>query len=178
VAEPDQTFTVTLTGPSGATLTRAQAVGTIKDTVPPPASGDFQFQVVNDWGSGFQGQIVIHNNRTSDIVNWKLDFDFAHTIGNIWNAQVAGHTGNHYTLTNAGYNSTIAPGSTVTIGFIASPGNVTDRPTNFVLTDDSVPPPPPPPPISDYRRLAVRRHDDRRHDDRPRFPRADSQSVP
>jgi chitinase len=145
-AEPDQTFSVNLTGPTGATLARSLAVGTIKDTLAPPATSDAQFQVVNDWGSGFQGQIVIHNSRTSNIVNWKLDFDFAHTIGNIWGAQVASHTGNHYTLTNAGYNSTIAPGGSVTIGFLASPGNVTDSPANYVLTDTSATPPPPPPP--------------------------------
>jgi chitinase len=147
-AEPDETFTLNLTGPAGATLARAQAVGTIKDTVAPPATGDFQFQVTNDWGSGFQGQIVIHNNRPSNIVNWKLDFDFAHAISSIWNAQLVSHTGNHYTLTNAGYNSTIAPGATVTIGFVAGPGNVTDSPGNYVLTDAGVPPPPPPPPAA------------------------------
>jgi chitinase len=145
-AEPDQTFTVTLSSPSGATIARTQAVGTIKDTIPPPATGDFQFQVTNDWGSGFQGQIVIHNTGTSNMANWKLDFDFAHAISSIWNAQIVSHTGNHYTLTNAGYNSTIAPGATVSIGFVASPGNVTDSPTNYVLTDDNSPPPPPPPP--------------------------------
>src|SRR5262245_26458880 len=67
------------------------------------------FQVVNDWGSGFQGAINIVNDQAVSIPNWTLEFDFAPEITQVWNGVLAGHTGTHYVITNAGWNSTIAP---------------------------------------------------------------------
>ena len=66
------------------------------------------------------------------------------TITQIWNATIASHTGNHYTLKNAGYNSTIAPGQSVSIGFLGSPGGAPAPPTNFVVNGSSSNNPPPP----------------------------------
>jgi hypothetical protein len=140
-AEPDQTFFVNLASPAGATLTRAQAVGTIKDTVAPPASGDFQFQVTSDWGSGFTGQITVHNGTPAIVSNWSLEFDLPALISSIWDASVASHVGNHYVVQNAGWNSTLAPGATVSFGFTAGPGNLTTGATNFVLHGGPVNPP-------------------------------------
>jgi hypothetical protein len=96
-----------------------------------PAIG---FAVVNDWVSGFQGQIAVTDNLPTPLSNWTLGFDFAHAITNLWNGAIVSHTGNHYVVTNAGYNATITPGATVTIGFLGDPGNVTDQPTNYTFS--------------------------------------------
>lgn len=108
-----------------------------------PAAPEMSFAVVNDWGSGFQGQITITDNLPTAIDNWSLQFNFDHTITDIWNGAIASHTGNQYVVGNAGYDATIAPGSSVTIGFIANPGNVTDQPTDMVLNYDGSSNPPP-----------------------------------
>jgi endoglucanase len=91
------------------------------------------FQLVNDWGSGFQAAVTIVNDQATAIPNWRLEFDFASQISQIWNGVIASHVGTHYVTANAGYNSTIAANSSVTFGFLGTPGHVTTGPANYVL---------------------------------------------
>jgi hypothetical protein len=97
----------------------------------PPIS----FTVVNDWQSGFQGAITIGNDRPVNIVDWRLEFDAAFTITQIWNGRILNHTGNHYVVTHDTWNSTIPPGGTASFGFVGSPGNNPAAPTNYVFSD-------------------------------------------
>jgi aryl-phospho-beta-D-glucosidase BglC (GH1 family) len=113
-------------------------------------SGAVKFAVTSDWGSGFQASLTITNNQTTALSGWSLAFDFDHNITQIWNAAIVSHTGNQYVITNAGYNSVIAPGASITIGFLGAPGNVTDQPTNYSLTGAgaTVPPTNQPPTVA------------------------------
>jgi aryl-phospho-beta-D-glucosidase BglC (GH1 family) len=117
-----------------------------------PSGPDVNFAVVNDWGSGYQGQITITDNLSTPIDNWSLRFTFDHPITSMWNGAIASQSGNQYVVANAGYDADIAPGSSVTIGFLGAPGNVTDQPTNLMLSYDGSTSPPPlptsPPPTS------------------------------
>ena len=129
-------FKSTLSDAVGATLATDSGTGTIVDTVPAPSSlaATAAFEVTSDWGTGFGGQITLTNNGTTPINNWTLDFNWDRSITDIWDASVSSHTGTQYAITNAGWNSTIAAGGTVSFGFNGSPGNVgTDVPTNYVL---------------------------------------------
>jgi hypothetical protein len=138
VPEPNETFFLNLSNPTGATLAQGQGTGTIlDDNTPPAGSGDFPFQVTSDWGSGFTGQVNIRNSGSTAVTNWSLELDFPGQITSIWDATVASHAGNHYVVQNAGWNSTIAAGATVSFGFNGSPGNVTAGPTNYVLHGDT-----------------------------------------
>ncbi len=101
---------------------------------PANSSPAISFAVVNDWGSGFQGQITVTDTLATPLNNWSLSFDFDHAITQMWNGVIASHTGNLYVVNNAGYNASIAPGTSVEIGFLGNPGNVTDQPTNYSLT--------------------------------------------
>ncbi len=98
------------------------------------------FSVPNDWGTGFQGQLSITNDQPAAVRSWTLSFDFSHDIQSIWGAQIVSHQGNHYVLQNAGYDGLINPGSTVSVGFTATPGHVTDTPTNEVFQNHGVQP--------------------------------------
>lgn len=131
--EPNETFAVQLSNPSGATLARPQATGTIVNDDTTTSSGDFTFKVSTDWGSGFTGQITATNSSQQTINDWQLEFDFPGDITSIWDASIVSHVGDHYVVQNAGWNSTIAPGATVSFGFNGSPGNVTVSPTNYLL---------------------------------------------
>lgn len=148
LVEPDEVFYVNLSTASGALVTIDRGTGTIRnDDVAPPVSGNFQFQVISDWGSGFTGAITVRNASAAAVTNWQLEFDFAGNITSIWDAKIVNHTGSHYVLENAGYNSTLAAGGAVSFGFVASPGNVTVSPANYVLksagtTGGGGPPPP------------------------------------
>jgi aryl-phospho-beta-D-glucosidase BglC (GH1 family) len=92
------------------------------------------FQVTNDWGSGFTGQIAITNFQSKPVASWMLGFDFGSSITQIWNASIVSHVGTHYVVANAGYDASIASGSSVTFGFNGTPGHPTS-PTNYTLTD-------------------------------------------
>lgn len=98
-----------------------------------PAGVLADYAVTQDWGSGFQGQIKLLNQQTTSVTNWKLEFDYTASISSIWDAKVTSKVGNHYTVTNAGWNSTLAAGGAVQFGFVAGPGNTGQKPTGYKL---------------------------------------------
>ncbi len=109
------------------------------------------YRTSSDWGSGFNGQISIVNDTGSPIGNWTVSFDFAPSIDSIWNGVIVSHSGTHYVVGPASWNSQIAVGTTGAIGFGGAPGNIAVPPQNLTLTGTAPPPPPvtppPPPPI-------------------------------
>ncbi len=137
-ASGDLTFNVLLTSPSGATLGQAQAMGTIHDPVPGSA-GTAQFSDDSDWGTGFNGTIKVTNTTSSTLTNWTLAFTFGGQISSIWNGTIVSQNGSHYVVEGTSWNNTIAPASSTSFGFSASPGNVTPgtSPTGFVLSGQS-----------------------------------------
>ena len=110
------------------------------------------FTITQNWGSGFEGQIAITNYASWTIWDWVLEFDFSHTIENIWDASILSHSGNHYVIASD-INPHIAPGGTVSFGFIGSPGGIVETPTNGQLNDvpfvfnECSPAPPPVEPV-------------------------------
>ena len=110
------------------------------------------FDDMNDWGSGFVGQITIANTAISDISGWTIAFDLPESITNIWNAKIVSHVGTHYVVSAESWDNVIKAGGTVSVGFQASGGNP-PPPTSYVINGQSItdapspPPPPPPPPL-------------------------------
>lgn len=88
----------------------------------------------NDWGSGFSSVITIKNTSGNTLEGWVLDFSFDREITDIWNATIEEHSGNHYKITNAGYNSNIVSGQTIEFGFNGVGGNISDEPCNLVIS--------------------------------------------
>ena len=141
------------TAPTAAGLATVKAssgsiAGTASVTIlaPPTTSTTVAYSLVSSWNTGFQAGIAITNTGTTTLSGWTLSFDFAAAITQIWNATVVSHTGIHYVIQNAGYNSTIAPGQNVSFGFLGSPGGAPLAPSNFVVNGSSSSPKPPPPP--------------------------------
>jgi hypothetical protein len=131
--EANETFVVKLAGASGATLARPQATGTIVNDDAAPAAGNFTFKVTSDWGSGFVAEITAKNAGSQAISNWQLEFDFSGQIGDIWDASIVSRVGNHYVVQHADWNGTIAPGGSVTFGFVGSRSSAAIAPSNYVL---------------------------------------------
>jgi hypothetical protein len=123
----------------GSAVVRAAAGGvrgTATVTVGASLSAIASFNDVDDWGSGFTGYITLTNTGNSDLHGWTLEFDFTGNLWggqDIWDAQIVSHVGNHYVIRNADWNSTIAAGQSVTLGFNADWGADFGWPTNFVL---------------------------------------------
>ena len=130
------------TAPNAAGIATVQASsggisGSASVTVLPPSSGSVSatasFSIVSAWNTGFQASVTLTNTGSSPITNWILQFNFAATITQIWNATVQSHSGSLYVIDNAGYNSAIAPGQSVSFGFLGSPGGIPASPTNYIL---------------------------------------------
>jgi chitinase len=79
------------------------------------------FSKVSDWGSGWQGQYTITNGGSSTLTSWKVEFDLpsGSSVGSYWDALLTS-SGQHFTFTNRNYNGTIAPGASVSFGFLGS----------------------------------------------------------
>lgn len=92
-----------------------------------------EFTVTNDWRSGFGANVVIRNTSPAAISNWKLEFDFAANIDQIWNARIVSRVGTRYTLQDMGYNAAIPLGSSVSFGFNGSPGGGVVAPSDYVF---------------------------------------------
>ncbi|MFQ7338472.1 MAG: cellulose binding domain-containing protein [Roseburia faecis] len=71
----------------------------------------------SDWGDGFTGRVLITNNTEQTLEDWVLEMDFARQITNIWDGKIKLHEENHYIIQNAGYNSNIMAGQTISFGF-------------------------------------------------------------
>lgn len=92
----------------------------------------FDYKVVSDWGSSFQGEVVVTNKSGSDINGWTLTFDYNSKIGNLWGAEFVGQTGKTVTVKNPSWDAVLKNGSSVTIDFIAD-GTDKSAPVNFAL---------------------------------------------
>src|SRR5690606_25628318 len=77
-----------------------------------------------DWSGGYTAQYVISNDSDRALSDWTLEFDLPEgaRIGSLWNGR---HTvdGRHITVTPESWNSTVAAGRSVSVGFVV----MTDR---------------------------------------------------
>nr|MDT0663257.1 cellulase family glycosylhydrolase [Micromonospora sp. DSM 115978] len=131
-----------------AALAAVPLAGTAAAATTPTAT----FVKVSDWGSGWQGRYTITNGGTSTISSWRVQFDLpaGTTVGSYWEASMS-RSGQRYTFANLGWNGTVAPGASVTFGFI---GGGSGSPTGCLLNGQpcaggptpTTPPPTTPPP--------------------------------
>jgi chitinase len=86
------------------------------------------FVKTSDWGSGWEGKYTITNAGTTSISSWRVEFDLpaGTTLGSYWDALLTS-SGNHHTFTNREYNGALAPGASVSFGFL---GNGSGSPQN------------------------------------------------
>ena len=139
VVEGDETFTVSLSNPSGATIADGSAVGTITNDdvapTPTPGASSVTYVVSDDWGSGFVAGVKVTAGSAFD--GWTVEFDTPARISNIWNAEIVSHVGQHYVVRNASWNAKVAAGQSVEFGFQAAPGGGSSAVTGFVVNGSS-----------------------------------------
>jgi aryl-phospho-beta-D-glucosidase BglC (GH1 family) len=139
-AEGNETFVVRLSSPANAVLGTSQATGTIldDDVAPPPTTNPVVYKVADDWGAGFVAGVAITNNTGTTINGWTLEFDLPADIVNVWNAKIVSHVGNHYVIQAMPYNSSIAPGATISFGFQGASVSTPRSLTNVLLNGKPV----------------------------------------
>ena len=88
----------------------------------------------SEWAGGFTAQVVIQNTSTTAISSWSLTFTFPgdQKVTSNFNGGFS-QSGENATLTNASYNGTIAPNSSVSVGFQGTWTSNDSSPTSFSL---------------------------------------------
>ncbi|WP_433334670.1 chitinase [Spirillospora sp. CA-294931] len=78
-----------------------------------------------DWGSGWEGKFTLTNGSATAINGWQVAFDLpaGTTVGAYWDSLLTSSPPK-YTFRNREYNGTIAPGASVSFGFVGTgPGS-------------------------------------------------------
>jgi endoglucanase len=111
------------------------AVAVVALNAAPASAATATFTNVSNWGNGYQGQITVTNNSSSQITSWRVEFDLpaGTSITQVWNAQQS-VSGQRYTFTNVNWNGTLAPNASASFGFIASG---TGSPVNCTVNGQS-----------------------------------------
>jgi hypothetical protein len=105
------------------------------------------FTKTSDWGTGYEGRYTITNGGSSTITGWRVEFDLpaSTTISSLWDGRLTS-TGTHYTVTDAGWNASLAPGGTASFGFTGPYSGTFANPANCRLNgagcDGGAAPPP------------------------------------
>ncbi len=128
--QPPATTTTSTTKPPATTTTTTSTT----QPAPPPAPGTTQIEFTRPdvWDTGYNGNVSIKNTGTSTISSWSLSFQLADKITSVWNGNLSGATPN-YAVSNASWNSSIAPGQAVSFGFGASYSGPVGVPSNCRL---------------------------------------------
>ncbi|MGW3891296.1 chitinase [Micromonospora chokoriensis] len=111
------------------------------------AGATASFVKTADWGSGWEGKYTITNGGTSTVNGWSLAFDLPSgtTLGSYWDALLTS-AGQRHTFTNRSWNGAIAPGASVSFGFLASgSGSPSGCQLNGASCGGGTPPTTPPP---------------------------------
>ena len=141
VVEGDETLTLKLSSPVGATLKADTGTGTITNddaaTPPPSSGGAVKVEISSDWGSGYTATVTITNSTTATLNPWQLGWTFDGQVTSIWNAKVTSRSGESWSISPESWNGSIAPGASVSFGFNGAPGVKYKVPTNFILNGNS-----------------------------------------
>ncbi|HWS38035.1 MAG TPA: cellulose binding domain-containing protein [Actinoplanes sp.] len=89
---------------------------------------------VNAWNSGLTADLTVTNTGGATVNGWTLTFALpaGQAITGGWNATYTTSAG-RATATNVGYNATLAPGASVSVGYQATHSGDSGAPTAFAL---------------------------------------------
>ena len=136
--ESDETLTVTLSAPQGAAIANGVATAVIENDDSPAGNSSAEYRTVDDWGSGFTGELKLTNQTDQAWNGWEVEFDWEHNLTQFWSSKLVSRSGDHYVIKNESWNGVVEPGASVTFGFSGDPGNVTTSPRNIVINGESV----------------------------------------
>ncbi|MBQ4537716.1 MAG: cellulose binding domain-containing protein, partial [Lachnospiraceae bacterium] len=96
-------------------------------------SYETDFTITSSWEGHYNATITIENTGDTTIHNWHLGFETKDTIESLWNGTVYKEEDGYHVIKNAGWNGDIAPGESVTFGFLAGCEEEPDTPENYTL---------------------------------------------
>ncbi len=134
--EMNETLTVELSAPQGAEIANGVATVTIQNDDFTSSNGSAEYRTLDDWGSGFTGELKLTNLTDQAWDGWEVEFDWEHNLTQFWSSTLVSRSGQHYVVKNASWNTRVEPGASVTFGFSGNPGNVVTSPSNIVINGE------------------------------------------
>jgi acetylxylan esterase len=135
---------ISFLGLDSGTPTTTPSTTTTPPTTRPPTTGPpttgtpgactATYQVVNNWGTGFQATVTVRNSGASALNGWSVRLTLAdgQAITNLWSAVNTGTSG-AITVKNASYNGTLPGNGSTTFGYVAN-GSAAAAPSNVSCT--------------------------------------------
>ncbi|MDX3430392.1 MULTISPECIES: PQQ-dependent sugar dehydrogenase [unclassified Streptomyces] len=95
-------------------------------------------RTVTAWGTGATVDLTVTNTGSTPVNGWTLEFPLAlgQTVVSDWNTDLT-QGGNMVKAADAGHNATIAPGASVTLGYLADHTGDRSSPPRFLLNGDA-----------------------------------------
>ncbi|MGC9540463.1 cellulose binding domain-containing protein [Streptomyces sp. UG1] len=92
------------------------------------------FRTVNSWQGGFQGEVTVTNAPAASASGWTATVEppDGARLTQVWDGTLATARDGRATVTNASWNGALAPGASVTFGFLADTSDATGRPSATV----------------------------------------------
>ncbi|MGH3210211.1 MAG: cellulose binding domain-containing protein, partial [Trebonia sp.] len=86
------------------------------------------------WGTGYDGQYTITNAGAAAVTGWTLAFTLPAGTGlsSLWDGSYTDDSG-QVTVTNDGWDATIQPGATVTVGFVTESAGTAGQPAGCTI---------------------------------------------
>ncbi|MCM2390501.1 cellulose binding domain-containing protein [Streptomyces albipurpureus] len=111
---------------ASSVLTLATVLGALALLFAPPATARSpipavaEFRQATSWEGGYQGAFTITNVGSHTLTSWTVSLTLpADTVITTQWDSVGTRNGNWYSFSNQSYNGTIAPGASVTFGWVA-----------------------------------------------------------
>ncbi|APU19745.1 PQQ-dependent sugar dehydrogenase [Actinoalloteichus sp. GBA129-24] len=101
---------------------------------PPAASCSVDYQVRNQWGTGYIGAVTVVNEGSEPVSDWSLSWTApaGQTVTSAWSAVVS-QVGDQITAVGASWNRSIPPGGSVSFEFLGTHGGAVAVPGQFVM---------------------------------------------
>ncbi|EGX56326.1 endo-1,4-beta-xylanase [Streptomyces zinciresistens K42] len=82
------------------------------------------FRTVNSWQGGYQGEVTVTNAQAAAASSWTATVVPAHgaRLTRVWDGMLTTTAKGAATVANASWNGELAPGASVTFGFLAATG--------------------------------------------------------
>ncbi|MEI7031045.1 PQQ-dependent sugar dehydrogenase [Streptomyces pratensis] len=95
-------------------------------------------RTVQAWGTGTTVDLTVTNTGSTSVSGWTLEFPLAlgQTVTSDWNTGLT-QGSNTIRAVNASHNATIAPGASITLGYLATHTGDLSPPPRFMLNGDA-----------------------------------------
>ncbi|MGI5520426.1 cellulose binding domain-containing protein [Micromonospora sp. CA-259024] len=139
---PDTTYTLVVQARDEAGHLSPLSEPVTVTTLPPPPTCAVR-SVVRQWSDGFVAHLVVENTGSAAVDGWTMTWRFwaSQQLHGLWGAKVVDRPSNSFLrVRDASYNALIAPGGTVSLGFVATgtqlPEEVTLNGGTCVVADE------------------------------------------